>query len=535
MAPRLQNTEQVLEYMDKHLASTVFRGEKQRFLPRPNFEAVTAEDVVRTLVDKDGDLHLGPAEEEEFVRKILISGRKIFATCIYAEISLACVKALFECGLSDARFPLNEDDCTAQKYQRKFKKDYLERQRLFNAAYFQLNSEQTWTGHIAKPLMLDEGGSALLGKGAFGNVYKIWIHPAQRSFTSGANKYGEFALKVTQHEGTREVSFHRAMADLSHSHLLRCLASFTFSSQYNMIYEKADCDVERFMEKNSNARQLADLGPDDLAQQLFGLADALSVIHNQGQTDPGDTSSLLAPSSDQPKTGYIHDIKPEKLLMFIYENDDGRKTYWFRLSDFSCAKVVETLISGTTKNRRSWQTVNKSGTPIYRAPEAADKGKTSRPYDLWSLGCVYLELLVWFLDGYAALNDFRDKRQCLVTPDGREDEGFYYRPQKGDNFKLRDLVVEKIQSVSERCNGSLQHIARVIPKLLKIDPRHRPTAEQLVKQLKVIDKGTRPPVKVMSGQQITNDTDRLSPPSDVSHDDSDSSFDGMIKVQHPTE
>lgn len=184
MAPRFQDTEQVMEYMDRYLTSTEFRGEIQKFLPRPNFDAVTAEDVIRILVKKDGDLDLEPAEKEEFVQKIVASGRKMFATCVYAEISLACVKALFECGLSDAKFPFKKSDCTAQKYKRKFQKDYLEKQRLFNVAYLHLNSEQAWTGQTAKPLTWDEGGSALLGKGAFGNVFKIWIHPAQRSFSS---------------------------------------------------------------------------------------------------------------------------------------------------------------------------------------------------------------------------------------------------------------------------------------------------------------------------------------------------------------
>lgn len=341
-------------------------------------------------------------------------------------------------------------------------------------------------------------------------------------------------MKVTQHEGTREVSFHQEMENLAHHHLLKCLASFTFSSQYNMIYEKADCDVEKFMAKNSDPRNLNDMQPGDLAQQLFGLADALSLIHNQGQTDPGNRSNLLTPEETKQKTGYIHDIKPENILMFIY-NEDGKKTYWLRLSDFSCAKVVDVLTSVSGKNRHSYQTVSKSGTPNYRAPEATETGKTSRPYDLWSLGCVYLELLVWYLDGYAALNEFRDRRECQVIPGGREDEGFYYMPKEGDKFRLRDLVTEKISSVSNRCEGSLGEIARMIPQLLEIDPKRRLTADQLVKDLRHIDTGARPPVEVTSGQHNVDGTSRLSAPLDMSDTDSDSSFGGMVRVQRPTE
>jgi serine/threonine protein kinase len=44
----------------------------------------------------------------------------------------------------------------------------------------------------------------------------------------------------------------------------------------------------------------------------------------------------------------------------------------------------------------------------YLPPESADSTSTSRPHDVWSLGCVFLEMSVWFLDGEEA-------RQVLRT------------------------------------------------------------------------------------------------------------------------
>ena len=342
-------------------------------------------------------------------------------------------------------------------------------------------------------------------------------------------------MKVTQHKGTREVSFHRAMANLSHHHLLKCLASFVFSSKYHMIYEKADCNVEEFMSRYPNPQNLANLSSGDLAQQLFGLADALYVIHNQGGSDSSVGTNLLNVPQGAQRTGYIHDIKPENLLMFVY-NQNGKKTYWFRISDFSCAKVVDILTSVSGKNRISWKTASKSGTPIYRAPEAITEGQTSRPYDLWSLGCVYLELLVWFLDGYGSLLKFRKERECYVSPESYQDEGFYYKPEKSGVFKLRKAVSEKIDNVLSRCVGPLNDIARVIRQLLQIDPKQRPDAKELVTKLKHIDSGLRPPVNLdLSNQDNASTNDSLPGPTHVSDSDSDSSFGGMLKVQHPTE
>jgi serine/threonine protein kinase len=337
-------------------------------------------------------------------------------------------------------------------------------------------------------------------------------------------------MKVTPHKGTREVHFHRAMADLSHDHLLKCLASFVFSSKYHMIYEKADCNVEEFMKRNANPRKLPNFTTVDLAQQLFGLADALCFIHNQGSSDSREDTTLLSvPKKSSRKSGYIHDIKPENLLMFIY-NGPGGKAYWFRMSDFSCAKVVDILETVSGKDRDSWKTASRSGTPVYRAPEAITEGRTSRPYDLFSLGCVFLELLVWFLDDYYALKAFRDQRECLLSPDTYEDEGFYYKPTEDEQFRLREPVSKKIEDVRSRCSGALKVIADVIPKLLQMDPQQRPTAQQLVAILKPIDNGAKPPLET---DRRFNDP--LLTPPDNSGSDSDSSFGDLVRIQHPTE
>lgn len=39
-----------------------------------------------------------------------------------------------------------------------------------------------------------------------------------------------------------------------------------------------------------------------------------------------------------------------------------------------------------------------TGDPIYSAPEYVVEGRVSRPKDIWSLGCIFLEVLIWALD-----------------------------------------------------------------------------------------------------------------------------------------
>ena len=344
-------------------------------------------------------------------------------------------------------------------------------------------------------------------------------------------------MKMTEHKRTREETFHRAMAELHHCHLVKCLASFIYSSKYYMIYEKADCNVEEFMLNNPHPQSLPTLTLGDFAQQLFGLADGLSFVHNQGRLESDRSNKLLSvPGLSLDKTGYFHDIKPENLLMFVYDEND-KKTYWIRLSDFSCAKVVDLVASVSGQHRHSWRSMSKSGTPIYRAPETSDTGRTSRPYDLWSLGCVYLELLVWFLDGYGSLVQFREARKGLVSPHGREDQGFYFTRDEGEpaRYEVRSAVVEKMEDISKRCKGHLKDIADTIPRLLQVNPDRRPTAIELVKLLKHIDTGAKPPVEIgPSEQQVDRRSSVISLPTYSSDSDSDSDFGLQVNVQQPT-
>lgn len=344
----------------------------------------------------------------------------------------------------------------------------------------------------------------------------------------------EFAMKVTHQRGNRELPYHQAMAGLFHSHLVKCLASFTFNSQYHMIYEKADRNLEEFMQKHRNASELSFLTPQDLAQQVLGMIGAVSVIHNQFTDDDSNLLSVQKPSPK--KSGYLHDIKPDNILVFKY--DRPHQHHHFRLSDFSCAKVVAFVQSVSGKDRGSWQTTNRMSTPIYRAPEYTTEGKTSRPYDIWSLGCVILELLVWYTEGYEALSTFRQSRFRAVKPGGLSDEGFYYTEKLTSNAKayLRKQVADQLEKTSSRCEGSLRIIAKVIPEMLQIDPKDRPTAEHLVRRLNVVGQSPQPPNMVFP----TNGSDLPTIQTSLSRrpaytSDSDSDIGPIVHVQRPTD
>lgn len=49
--------------------------------------------------------------------------------------------------------------------------------------------------------------------------------------------------------------------------------------------------------------------------------------------------------------------------------------------------------------------------PTYRAPECDLNEDISPSWDIWSLGCVYLEFLTWYLESWDAFDIFSKQRR----------------------------------------------------------------------------------------------------------------------------
>ncbi|KAJ8110297.1 hypothetical protein OPT61_g6826 [Boeremia exigua] len=524
MSPQFTDVDEVFNHIQTNMEQTTFRGERQRFLKQSAFEEITTEETIRFVAKNDDIFWANNEQLDKFVDQVVCRGKRLFATCIQGGVSMNCLRLLLDRGSTDADMPLTKDDCPGTTFKRSFVSCFVPNQAFFTTAYFHMDQFQDMEG-LTKPIDYDE--NRLIGKGAFGSVYKIQIHDEHRSF---GGKMDEFAMKVTQQKGTRELAYHKAMADLCHPHLVKCLTSFTFASQYHMIYEKADGNLEEFMQTHKNASKVHSLSPQYLGQQLAGLCGAVVVIHTQSSSDGGG-SRLGVPNAKE-KSGYLHDIKPDNLLVFLYE-----KRPFFRLSDFSCAKVVDFVASVSGVHKQSWQSTSKSGTPIYRAPESTTEGKTSRPYDIWSLGCVFLEVLVWYIEGYEGLLAFRKSRFHFVKPSGIEDEGFYYI-DGNSKAHLREQVADRLKAISPHCKGALRTIAELIPRMMDVDPRKRPTAEQLMGRLKEIGQPSQPSGLSNSTKSIDLSEMRTNlPASPTFSSESDSDFGPIIniKVQNPTD
>jgi len=144
-------------------------------------------------------------------------------------------------------------------------------------------------------------------------------------------------------------------------------------------------------------------------QQLHGIADGICTIHNQSK------SNFLSTNINQgSELGYHHDISPANLLVFKNQDKrlDGLEKRHGRivLSDFGLAKVKkhdDQLITGT-------RTI--SGVVTYFAPESELKGRgyQGRDKDIWSFGCIMLQIMVWLLQGPEYLGKFDNARYVFM-------------------------------------------------------------------------------------------------------------------------
>jgi serine/threonine protein kinase len=134
------------------------------------------------------------------------------------------------------------------------------------------------------------------------------------------------------------------------------------------------------------------------------------------------------------------DLKPDNILVFAESADSGDKFGWrLEIADFGIARIHE-----LATNSRDQDTKPVSGAPRYEPPEANKNycnsfGPWSRRYDVWSMGCIFLEFIVWISQGKDQLEKFNRKLG------DRQVEKFWKFDSKKNCLVIHDVVVNQIK------------------------------------------------------------------------------------------
>ena len=293
------------------------------------------------------------------------------------------------------------------------------------------------------------------------------------------------ASKRTEIYFEKEVTALKALARVPHPNITLHLASWTQDGRFYMLFPCAEFNLQSHLVQES-APELKKEFVLFLLTQLRDLAAAVEHIHNLNlgnsiQKPENVTLTVggnlrVGTGRKYRHTGFHYDLKPDNIL--IFQRDKKADPVW-RISDFGTAQINEIVLSGsqqpTDTNRVEESTL---GDPEYSAPDFAYQQWSSRPYDIWSLGCIYLQVLLWtFGYGGQGLLDFQVQRLKTSESQSNQSTAFWYRDRRS-KLKLKPAVVTKLQDLQSYCQnrGVFDDLVSLTANMLTIVPKERPEA-----------------------------------------------------------
>lgn len=275
--------------------------------------------------------------------------------------------------------------------------------------------EQTEVPLVAASRILGHSGSAVVDV-----VRCKRIILARKTIRCNYRMKREDAAKEVEH-----------LQKLNHAHIVRMIGTYVFKNSKDLhilIYPVADYDLEKFMEN--------DIDPMSLMKFFTCLASTLAYLHRE----------LIKHM----------DIKPKNLLVRYNQPDHSPdrepKIY---LADFGIARSYDSALDAETCSPTPF-------TRIYAAPEVVAQETRGFKADIFSLGCVFAEMLSALEGSWEDLVRVRERNSA--------DRSFQANI---------DSVVEHIKHLPRRKSSIFWIPQLEFISMLNADPDKRPSAEEL--------------------------------------------------------
>ncbi|KAK7899943.1 hypothetical protein LTR67_003689 [Exophiala xenobiotica] len=478
---------------------------KKDYIPRRDLNVFLQGQVIENIVRDDESLHFVDDESRSaFIRDIQSRAPNLFAICVYRGLEMNFLKHLMEqhnCqdtlnSRPKPNMECNRGACTKHAIQQMT--DYLPQffaeKITRDYQYRELSHEKVLPLHDIGD---DDGrGCATrneLGEGAYGTVYSVKINLAHNAisrartlgshdpFTS-ATSYESPERLFAVKQFSNPVAFQRErlilkqLADYPHPHIVLHLTTWTQDTAHYILYDLARCNLREYM----NTVESPPLSRPHVLwflRQLDGLAKAIFYVHHFKRPTLSDPK----PEADY-AWGRHNDIKPENILVF--EKAPNQNPV-FKLTDFGCGVFTEPT------GDHSVGVPGNVGTETYWPPDQFRNKKTSRPFDMWAIGCVYLESLLWLFGFFQEEGQrrFATARMSLPGQSGDENarqDRYWYKEKARlggpKSYHLKPAVREAMDELKTRHCSELRAFTRVLEAvelLLDTDPKTRMTADGL--------------------------------------------------------
>ncbi|KAK1848008.1 protein kinase [Colletotrichum chrysophilum] len=269
----------------------------------------------------------------------------------------------------------------------------------------------------------------------------------------------------------KEVDALKRFSSRSNSNLVRLLATYQHQDDYCLLFPWADGNLRDLWEHvESPMTQPSQEGTIWMAEVCHGIASGLAQIHNhrtteelsrtplgQGiykvngitsQVDPLSQKTALSGGDDSNRQRYGRhgDLKPENILWFKDSDRISRHNIGIlKISDFGLTRFHSRR---SVSERESQRTVGFSNTyraPEIDAPEIDLKTGVNQHYDIWTLGCLYLEFITWFMGGWEDVDEvsvMRLEEDRLINKDADwiPEDNFFRLTHGSTKACLKDCV-----------------------------------------------------------------------------------------------
>ncbi|KAF5533072.1 serine threonine kinase [Fusarium napiforme] len=357
-----------------------------------------------------------------------------------------------------------------------------------------IDEEEQFMDHFRLPadfvLPLVDSDPPVIRSGGYGKVTKVFIEPSHLWYRGSYPKPECFAIKAVQHSSIDHPSeadslarrlVIKKLADREHLHQL--LFSFRRADYYYLVFEWADGDLTDLWETMPSLYR-PDVEEDAVwfYRQCAGIVRSLGSLHEQRSSYTATTVEERVHIALGGKYGRHSDIKPQNLLWF--SDFQGDKKDHLVIADLGLTQFN----TSQSKSHVSWAGV-KGYTQTYKAPESEGSDGVGARYDIWSLGCVFLEhASVFLMRDNSCVRTFSDNR---LEEDKEKDFTDTYTPigSRGIRGEVKKTVTKMIQDLKdhELCAPSMSDFLDLISEgMLEPNQYDRHTAGMVLRALRDI-------------------------------------------------
>ncbi|RSL76302.1 hypothetical protein CEP51_010085 [Fusarium floridanum] len=475
-----------------------------RFLPQGDLDSILSEEVVCEIIAEA--LKTSETEAIEIRRKICGNRSeprliKVLATLILIE-KVKYIRYFLDYNVYDDQLPLspNYSEAVFQNWKQSYIESFCERQYVVLAPVFDFRTLNHYRFGPKIPMPFLERLDSQ--RGAHGTISRVRIHPDhQRWDPDSPPKYDTsvFAIKKfwdhTNFNQEREALERFSYPQKGHKHLIQLLLSYQLADEYFMVFPWAQGNLAEFWKKNpSNPTSRDDSYW--FIKQCEGLASGLRKVHRDDSWPPRHDHIGDAFQADSRNLGRHGDIKPENILWFA---EPGGSRGHLVVADFTLMRFHSVDSVEHTEAR------NVGFSATYCPPEVDEDSQTlvSQRYDTWTLGCVYLEFITWYLIGYEAI-----RGDSFKSPTGKCLESFdivrlndykkhsvpsnrFFTPNDGSGANVKDSVKKWIRMLhgNQFCSQAMHDFLDLVENHMLVPvPNDRYSMDQVCAELTQISR-----------------------------------------------